>query len=115
MADNHVYGFSKPDAIQILQRLGTNGVGEMPVSSNIAQGGYIAMTPSGGIAARSGTTVTVADCDVYYLAGSGSTRTLVSSGVKLAVANMSTTAITGSVYILCGLFGGELVAPWEDC
>jgi hypothetical protein len=80
-------------------------------------GGYIVMTPSGGIAKRVSNTVTFVECDVYFIAGDGATRTLTANtGSKVWVGNMSTTAdVVGSTYVLPTMHGGALLANWEDC
>jgi hypothetical protein len=112
--DEHVWGFDYHDAVSLKQSLSLGAKMTAPDGRG-QQGGYIAKTPSGGIAARSGDTVTMVDCDIYYLSGTGSTRTVTPTGITLPVGNMSTTAIAGSVYIMVAPFGGALMAPWEDC
>lgn len=113
--DKHVYGFNKQDAAELLQSLG--GVGRSPngLPSQLANG-FIVQTPSGGIAKRVSNTVTFVSCAVFYLAGTGSTRTLTSAGFNVPVGNMSSTAdVGGSKYILPTMHGGALLANWEDC
>ena len=116
-SDEHVYGFDFHDASALASQVprGTGREITLHHQPVLRQGGYLALTPSGGIPARVGTTVTMVDCPIYYLAGTGSTRTLTSTGVSLPVGNMSTTAIAGSAYIMVAPFGGALLPPWEDC
>lgn len=71
----------------------------------------LAMTPSGGIAARSGTTVSSATCN-YYRMQNG---TLSSASGTITVYNLSTTAVGGSKYIIAARCGGGFFAVWEDC
>lgn len=110
MADEHVYGFNKPDAEAILNGLGDRPPGP-PAPPGLGPGRWICKTPSGGIAARSGSSVTSANCDVYYI----SSGVLTSSGITVPVYNLSTTAIAELVYIVPVFAGGALVAVWEDC
>lgn len=73
----------------------------------------VAYTPSGGIAARSGSTVSSASCTVYDR--SGSTISASSPSRSVAVYNLSTTAVAASVYIVATLTNIGYVAVWEDC
>jgi hypothetical protein len=108
--DNRVYGFRKLDAEQLIQVLGSGkGSDTLPPSTTSAN--YIAMTPGGGIPARSGTTISKADCTVYSATGG----TLTSAGITVPVYNLSTTAVGASKYIVAAWAGGVLVAVWEDC
>ena len=113
--DEHVYGFNRQDAESLIQGIG--GSGKSPSEQGLAiAGGYIIRTPSGGIPKRVGNTVTMVDCDCYYLAGTGSTRTVTAAGFKVPVGNYSTTAdIAGNIDILPTMHGGALLANWEDC
>jgi hypothetical protein len=108
--DNRVYGFRKLDAEQLIQVLG-EGKGNDTLPGRNRSVNYIAMTPGGGIAARSGTTISSADCAVY----SGEGGTLTSAGITVPVYNLSTTAVGASKYIVAAWAGGVLVAVWEDC
>lgn len=62
---------------------------------------YVALTPAGGISARSGTTPGEADCDIYKVIKEAGTPTLVPGGSSLfkTVYNHSSTAVDGSTYI----------------
>lgn len=120
MADEHVYGFNKQDAEALIQGMGGSakppGGSQPGGSAGLPQGGYIVVTPTGGIPKRVGNTVTMVDCDAYYLAGTGSTRTKTAAGFKVPVGNYSTTAdIAAGQDILPTMHGGALLANWEDC
>jgi hypothetical protein len=114
--DEHIYGFSKPSADALLQSIGG---GKTPGRDRPSMENYrpIVLTPSGGIPKRVGNTVTMVQCDCYYLAGTGSTRTLTATGgPKVWVGNMSTAAdVGGDKYVLPTWHGGDLLANWEDC
>jgi hypothetical protein len=114
--DEHVYGFNRQDAESALQGL---GAGKPPANASpksMSDGSYIVLIPSGGIAKRVTTTVTFVECDAYYLAGTGSTRTLTACGFKVWVGNMSTSAdVEAGNYVLPTWHGGALLANWEDC
>jgi hypothetical protein len=56
---------------------------------------YIALTPSGGIPARSGVVLGSASCDVYKVISDS----LLSAGFTRTVYNLSTTAVAGSIYV----------------
>ncbi len=115
--DDRVYGFSKPDAESLLQGLdgGSKHPGQSPRPS-MDDYRPIIRTPAGGIPKRVGNTVTMVECDCYYLAGTGSTRTVTATGSKVWVGNYSTTEdIAGNRDILPTWHGGALLANWEDC
>lgn len=80
--------------------------------------GYIFQTPSGGIAARSGTTCGSAACTPYYIDPSGAITELTDNGGSSqtqTVYNIFATAIGGSAYITAKQVFGVLVADAEDC
>jgi len=107
---NKVYGFNAIDAESLIQVIDNGTIGGKQ-QSNKAPINYIAITPGGGIAARSGTTVSSANCTVYSV----QSNTLTAASVSVPVYNLSTTAIGGSKYIVAVRAGGVLVAVWEDC
>lgn len=82
---------------------------------------YLFQTPSGGIPARSGTTLGKATCDAYYLSFDGTDATIGaltdagSTQLTDTVFNMSTSAVAGSVYIQAVRIWGLYVANWEEC
>lgn len=113
--DERVFGFSEANHDELMANIGRP---QQPPNQVVKgrQGGYIAMTPSGGIPKRVGTTVSFASSAIYYFTGAGSTRTLSSTGISLPVGNMSASDdVAGSTYVLCEMYGGELVCNWEDC
>lgn len=73
----------------------------------------IALTSSGGISARSGTTAGYASCTVCYLASG----VLTTTGSSVTVYNWSQTAVGGSKYITIKQIGltGDWVVDAEDC
>jgi len=73
----------------------------------------LAVAPTGGISARSGTTAGSADCVVYYL-DSGACQ---NAGSSIRVYNWSQTAVTAGAYITIKQVGvtGEWVVDAEDC
>ena len=79
--------------------------------------GYIFETPLGGIAARSGTTVSSAACTPYYIDGTTLTELTDNDGASqtVDVYNVFSAAITGEVYITAKRVFGVLVADAEDC
>lgn len=101
--------FNDQDAEELLGMLGS-GKGDGTLRRG-ASPCYILQTPSGGIAARSGTTVSSANCTVYSVIS----NTLTSATITLPVYNLSTKAVAGSVYIGAVMMGGVLIAVWEDC
>jgi len=76
------------------------------------QSGIIIMTPSGGIPARSGTTVGKADCEIYSIDGDDK---LVATGVSVSVVNIAAEAVQGSVYGQAKRAGGRWVIDYEEC
>jgi hypothetical protein len=72
----------------------------------------VIMTPSGGIPARSGTTVGKANCTIYSIS---SGDVLTSTGRTVSVVNLSTTAVAGSVYGQAKRAAGRWVIDYEEC
>lgn len=75
--------------------------------------GVIIKTPAGGIAARSGTTVSSASCDVFSIVGT----TLTDTGNNIDVFNISISSVGGSKYGLAKkeYATGKWVIDFEDC
>lgn len=75
--------------------------------------GVIIKTPAGGIAARSGTTVSYASCDVFSIVGT----TLTDTGNNIDVYNISISAVGASKYGLAKkeYASGKWVIDFEDC
>jgi hypothetical protein len=74
-------------------------------------GGLLMQTPSGGIAARSGTTISSAVCTVWTRSGS----TISATSQTESVFNLSTSAVGGTKYIIAKDTNIGKVAVWEDC
>lgn len=108
------YGFNRNDASNLLRQLGQRDFELVPFEGEDQfPGVYVAVTPSGGIPARSGTTLGTATCTLQQVSYAG---TLSSTTRTVTVSNLSTTAVGGSAYIICQrVVGGGLVAVWEDC
>ena len=69
------------------------------------------LTPSGGIAARSGTTCGTATCNTYIISASD---VLTATGETKKVNNIFSSAIAGSVYITAKNVAGDWVAiGWQ--
>lgn len=71
----------------------------------------VCKTPGGGIAARSGTTVSSATCTAWNRASS----TLSAGSATITVYNLSTTAVAATAFIVAELTNIGWVAVWEDC
>lgn len=69
------------------------------------------ITPSGGIAARSGSTLGSATCTRQFV-NNGS---LAAASFSETVYNLSTTAVAGSTYIGAKMIDGVWLCDWEDC
>ena len=112
------FAFSNRKDIERVLRLVETEPGRKPKPSigtsehsKIFATGVICQTPVGGIAARSGTTVTSASCPVYYIDGS----TLTAFNESIDVYNLAGAAVAGSTYITAKLVGTNWVADMEDC
>lgn len=68
-------------------------------------------TPSGGIAARTTTTLPSATCTLQNLAGG----VIAAETITETVYNMGSEAVAGSTYIQAAVINGIWVANWEDC
>ena len=110
MPKKKTYGFKDKNVAEQLKQMAGGG-DDLLGQSRGQSPSYILQTPGGGIAARSGSTVSSASCTVYSVI-SGS---LTSAGFTLPVYNLSTTAVAGSAYIGAVMMGGVLIAVWEDC
>lgn len=73
----------------------------------------LAIAPSGGISARSGSTPGSANCYLYYLKSGA----LQGAGSSIKVYNWSQTAVAANAYITIKMVGGtsEWVVDAEDC
>ena len=110
-----VFGFNKEDASALV--LGLNqGDSVYKIGGGASGGsehGVIIKTPAGGIAARSGTTVSSASCDVFSIVGT----TLTDTGNNIDVFNISIFAVGASKYGLAKkeYATGKWVIDFEDC
>ena len=77
----------------------------------VGQSNLVAKSPSGGIAARSGTTISSAVCTIWTRSGS----TLSATSQTATVYNLSSSAVAGSVYVGIVETNIGYVAVWEDC
>lgn len=75
--------------------------------------GVIIKTPAGGIAARSGTTVSSGSCDVYEIVGT----TLTDTGVNIDVFNISLGSVNASIFGTAKreYASGKWIIDLEDC
>lgn len=117
-----VYGFNDRSVAEVLKAVASqHQQGASPWSA--APGGIIYQTPSGGIPARSGTTLGKADCTPYWLSvdatsGDCTIERMQSGGANVSdetIYNLSETAVGGSSYIIAFNTFNVLVAVWEDC
>jgi hypothetical protein len=110
-AGDAIYGFNKDDTIELLNLIG-NGDVEFPEASGNAIGCSLVMkSPGGGIAARSGTTVSSGTCTVWNRSGS----TMSAGTQTYSVYNLSTAAVAATVFIVAEWTNIGWVAVWEDC
>ena len=116
-----VYGFNEQSVAEHLKNIAKGGVSFSPLSSPSVA--FMYLTPSGGIPARSGTTLGKADCTPYWLAVDSSTgdctlEVMQYDGTDIedtTIYNASTTAVAGDSYIFAFECFNVLVAIWEDC
>jgi len=96
--DEHTYGFNKADASSLLEGIGSRD-GEYREGVVRGQGSTASLklflTPGGGIAARSSTTVSSATCTEYKIVGT----TLTTNTNTQSVYNPWPVAIPASYYI----------------
>jgi len=75
-------------------------------------GGFVFKSPSGGIAAMSGTTPGKATCDLYVV---DSNDSLVDTTLNKSVYNIFSSSIAGDTYGTAKAIRGKLIADAEDC
>ena len=73
---------------------------DSPVIPSMAPECYVALTPAGGIPARSGTTLGTATCAIYEMRTVSSVVTLVDLTFTETVYNLSSVAADPSIYIV---------------
>lgn len=70
----------------------------------------IALSGSGGVAARSGTTPGSGTVTLYSFNG-----TTISSGSTVTAYNMGASSVAGNTYLMLMAIGGYWFVVWEDC
>jgi hypothetical protein len=79
---------------------------------------HILQTKSGGIPARSGTTLGKALCTLMFIDTDDklvSMKDGAGTAIERMVWNTGTDPVAGNVYIQAKLVGSKLVADWEQC
>ena len=82
---------------------------------------YLFKAPSGGIPAKSGTTLGKATCDAYYLSFDGTDADLAvlqdsgSTTITATVFNMGSEAVAADAFVQAMRCNGLYLANWEDC
>jgi hypothetical protein len=111
IAASYVLESASDGPIEILYK--PSGTGELECVVRFGDTpAIIILTPSGGIPARSGTTVGKANCTVYTISASD---VLTSTGVSVSVVNLAAAAVAGSVYGQAKRAGGRWVIDYEEC
>lgn len=117
-----IYGFNDRNVAEQLKRM-ANGQ-TTPMGMDTPTTGLMYQTPSGGIPARSGTTLGQAACTPYWVVVDPDTgvctleRMLKPDGTNIddtIIYNLSETAVGGSSYIVAFEIWNIPVAVWEDC
>lgn len=107
MPNDGTFGFNRPDANALLDLIATHDVEHEEIKPIGGAGaGLIVQTPGGGIAARSGTTVSSASCTKFTIS-SGSLSTLTDT---VTVHNIWPFAIPASHFIMALQSGGGMIA-----
>ena len=109
--DEHTYGFSKQDAGELVNMIGSDDV-ESITEHLDGRHAIIVQTPGGGISARSGATVGKANCTIFRIT---SADALESTGVSVSVVNLAAEAVGGSVYAQAKRVAGRWVIDYEEC
>jgi hypothetical protein len=109
--DERTYGFSLQDATALANSIGSSEGSYAEIAPN-QRHAIIILTPSGGIPARSGTTVGKANCTVYTISDSD---VLTSTGASVSVVNLAAAPVAGSVYGQAKRAGGRWVIDYEEC
>lgn len=112
IAGQYVLESAHDGPLEIIYKPSGTGEIECVVRFGFWSGAIVIMTPSGGIPARSGTTVGKADCSVYIIDASDE---LTDTGVDIEVVNLAASAVAGSVYAQAKRAGGRLVCDYEEC
>ena len=104
--DKSTYGFSKSDAAELIQLIGST---DRSYREGLVRGSggakvKLCQTPGGGLAARSGTTLGSATCDTY------SSSDLTTSTGSVTVKNPWPFALPASFFFLAESDGANLLA-----
>lgn len=119
-----VHGFRELNVAQRLksqtnmERGRTVQAGPSPLAVPVRWDGWILQTPSGGIPARTGSTLGKADCVPYYVNDSDVETKLTDSNgndMSIEVFNLADSAVAGSVRIMAINIAGKPVCVWEEC
>lgn len=111
------FAFSRREDIEkVLGLIGQSpsrklAVKEAAPHEKLTPGGVICQTPGGGIGARSGSTVSYAECIPYFINGGE----LTSFGGTIRVYNIASSVVSGNTYITAKLVGTNWVCDAEDC
>lgn len=119
-----VYGFNERRIAEQLKRIAEGQTNPSPANSPSVA--FMYLTPTGGIPARSGTTLGKADCTPYwlYVDNNGDAilevmqfddGTTTSDMPDVTIYNPSETAVAEDTYIFAFECFDILVAIWEDC
>lgn len=117
MAKEAVVGFKLAEARQLKALIGVqqeDTVGGMSLMGDRSTALSVAYTTSGATA-RSGTTLGTGTATLYYLAQSGTTRTLTTQTIDVTFYNMSATAVAATKYVMLLRLGDTWLCNWEDC
>jgi len=112
MADERTYGFSKDDATTLIASI--NAPSSLYMEGNTLRTGLAArvfITPSGGITARSGSTLGTGTCAHVKI----SAGVIATSTEFYTVLNLGTDAIAAGIYIQAVRVEGIWLANWEQC
>lgn len=117
-----IYGFNDRDvAVGLRQLYETKGWKEQTFGLEGSENGtlgYLFMTPTGGIPARSGNTCGSAECLAKYIDPSGEIKQYIDSdgaNVVIQVYNPFSSAVGGDRYITAKRVFGQIVVDAEDC
>lgn len=118
MPKKKTYGFKDKHIAEQLKQLVGDGDGQFPTPGGKSPN-YILQAPAGGIAGKSGSTISWATCTVQGITGftgtTSGTATLGSASITLPVFNLSVVAVAANAIIIAIPAGGWLVCNWEDC
>jgi hypothetical protein len=109
--DESTYGFNKDDATSLVASISSPSTSYPEGKTYAGLVARVFQTPSGGITARSGTTLGTGNCTHFRITGG----VLETSGDTHVVRNIGTESIPGGIYIQAVRIEGIWVANWEQC